>query len=179
MKASALKNVLKAGLAAAVCGVALVAAPASVADVNMPTNGGMTCEGSSGFGAHAFYFSNTYAENTLTNAQYLTCELPTANANVATTPVTIYWFMHNTTGASINFTCAMQAGYNGSDGVVNTSIYQTAVGANGLEIGAATNATNPALPVANNAYAPYSMSCLVPPGGRIGLITVTLPGNVL
>ena len=177
---SKLKVVTKATVATTLLAAAVVAIPAAQAEVRMNTTGGGSCKGSSGFGAQYFFFANTYAQNTNASGQYLTCDMPYANIGSADAPSNIQVLLLNPTGSTVQFTCALQAGYDllPTGSVVNTSVYVIDVTSNEEGNMNVTSSSTPAMPLAPNAYAPYTLSCLMPPQTRLGLIQVRLINNL-
>ena len=177
-KSSSLGTMIKAALA--VGGLALIVAVPAAAEIRMNTTGGTSCKGSSGFGATVFYFSNQSAENTSGSGQYLTCELPTVFRASPATPNRVEVVFNNTTGVAGNITCAIQTGYEigASSADVVTAIYNVAIAGNGATLVDARSTSTPVLPVADSGYDPYTMTCLVPAGVKLGLIAVRLPGNI-
>jgi hypothetical protein len=177
-KSSKLSNAIK--VAVAVSGLALILAIPAAAEIRMNTTGGTSCKGSSGFGATVFYFSNQSAENTSGSGQYVTCEIPTVFRASPTTPNRVEVVFNNPTGAVASITCAIQTGYEiaASSADVVTAIYNFDVAANGVSALDARSTSTPVLPEADSGYDPYTMTCLVPAGVKLGLIAVRLPGTI-
>ena len=175
-----LKLIMKAATATALLAAAVVVIPAAQAEVRMNTTGGGACKGSSGFGAQYFYFANTYAQNTTGTAQYLTCDMPYANLGVPDAPDNIQVLLLNPTGGTVQFTCALQAGYDllPGGGSINTAIYTINVTTNTQGNMNVSSSSIPAMPLAPNAYAPYTLSCQMPSNTRLGLIQVRLINNL-
>lgn len=141
--------------------------------VRMNIAGPNACKSASGFGTNAFYYDSQYVQNTTNTTQYLTCHIPEINPGTARSAEDVQVLLRNPTGATITFTCALQAGY--SVNGVNTSVFTINVPANDVAVLSAGPASTPALPTRTSQYAPYTMSCAVPGQGRIDAITVGYP----
>lgn len=178
MKISQLNLGVKSALTAGVLAGAFIAGPAvSEGFVKFNTTGGTSCQGSSGFGHEFFYYSNTSALNTTVDAQFLTCEIASANESIGgegVAPLNVQVVGHNVTAESAHFICAIQAG--SEEGVINTSVYEADLA--GDSHGLVVDATGAGIPVPANDASPYSMTCLLAPSTKIGRITVETPGHL-
>jgi hypothetical protein len=165
----------------AVTGLALVLALPASAGIRLNTTGGTSCKASSGFGASVFYFSNQSAEITSASGQYLTCIIPTVQATAITTPVSVELVVNNPTDVAGAVTCALQTGYEVGSNVsdVVTAIYNFPITANGYGFLAATASSTPAIPAPNAQYDPYTLTCLIPAGAKLGAITIAMPGSLV
>ena len=161
--------------------LALVLALPASAGIRLNTTGGTSCKGSSGFGASVFYFSNQSAENTSGSGQYLTCIIPTVQATVTTTPVSVELVVNNPTDVAGAVTCALQTGYEIGSNVsdVVTAIYNFPITANGYGFMTANAGSTPAIPAPNAQYDPYTLTCLIPAGAKLGAITIAMPGSLV
>lgn len=165
---------MKSALATCALGAAFVlAAPSALATVYGYTTGGSACKAASGPGADVFYFTNLSAQNTSGSIQYLSCLYVDVNRDNATTPSRVLLNLINPTGAPIDFTCALQAGNEGTSSV-NTKVIQVTVPANSTAFPNQSGADVPA----RVAYAGYTISCAVPPLGKVALLGVENPGTI-
>ena len=179
IKSQFLGSTIKSALA--VGGLAiLLSAPSAEAVLRLNTTAGTSCKGSSGFGAVAFYFSNQTAENTTGSGQYLTCNIPTVHNSGAVTPNRIEILFSNNEAVAKDITCALQVGYEigSSSSGVSTAIYNIALPASGYAIFDASSSSTPALPISGSGYNPYTLSCLIPSGAKMGVIAVQMPGSL-
>jgi len=165
------------GLAAIVVGVAgaCLASSAAVAGVQLNSNGGIACKAANGNGAKLFNFGNLYAQNTSTTPQFLSCFVPEFNPQSNRSADQIEVAMINTTGVTAHFVCVIQSGYPEFAGTVNTSVYEFDVAPNDDDEVVSTSFSAPAIPARATRWSPYSVSCSVPAGGRIGLISAIFP----
>jgi hypothetical protein len=79
--------------------------------------------------------------------------------------------LNPTPGTTMTFACVIQAGYD--PGVVNSALYVVSVPSPGNVL-QSDFSTTPRLPAQPDDSSAYSLTCLVPPQGKIGLITLTL-----
>lgn len=181
MQGSPLKTYLgtKATLATALLATAILVAPEIQAQVWNNTSGGASCRASSGAAASSFYFNNSFVQNIGTRSQYITCDLPYFSigptAWYAVPPLQLSVVLANPIpDTTVTFVCVVQAGYYPVE--VNSSVFVTDVrGCPGCSADLVREARSaPALPLPPNRYSPYSLFCLVPPQGKLGLIHVRL-----
>lgn len=179
MNLSNVNVMFKAAMLTAVVAAAAMLMPVANAEVWSNTSGGTSCKGSSGFGATVFYFSNQTAQNTSTGGQYLTCYVPASNDGSAESLSDVQILVTNTTGAVQTFTCALQSGYelNGANNNIVTAIMNINVAANSGGNLHFTPSSTPVIPASASAYNPYTLTCLVPAGGKLGLIHARIAGT--
>lgn len=175
MNASKLSTLLLSAVGTCVAALGLIALPAAHANVWSSSTGGAMCKGSSGLASAVTYYSTLFAQNTASNGQYLTCGFTDVHAGNSATPNQMWIGVGNPTGASVSFNCAIQSGYQGGAGVVNTVVQNETVPANNDSF-IYLNASN--LPPKGSMWSPYTVNCLVPAQGKIGLLTLDMPGTV-
>ncbi len=167
---------LATALSTAIVAACMTYLPAANANLRLNATGGTVCKAASGPGAAVFYFSNLYAENTSATIQYLTCAIPDIH-ETSELPSIVEIGLQNTKAVSAQFTCVIQNGWIQSGYTVNTATYvQTAV-ANGYSNVEASAFSTPALPARSSTFSPYSLSCAMPTGGRLGLVTTSVTGT--
>lgn len=168
-------SALQATIVTAVLAFA-VTVPAADATIRMNLIGSTACKAASGPGADVFYFDSQFAQNTSTSVQYLTCAIPEINPNSSRPANDIQVLLRNPTVASMTFTCVIQAGYSTTG--VNSAVYQVVVAANSEGGIYSSTGSTPALPVRNDLFGPYILSCAVPPQGRVDTITAGYPETI-
>lgn len=164
----------------AIAATVAVVAPIATASVVSNGTGGTLCKAASGPGADVFYFSNLSAENISDSLQYLSCgfnsDINDANEPVATAQA-LNVAVYNTTDAVATFTCVVQTGNEGF-GVRNTAVYSLDVAANDFDFIYSDENEVPAMPAPSNRFSPYTLSCAVPGGGKVGLINFWTKYNI-
>jgi hypothetical protein len=174
---------MKAALASVVLTTAVLSGSAAEAVVYFNTSAGASCQASSGAAAQYFYFASTYAQNIGTRSLYLTCDLPVFNY-VPSPPYTgiksplqvTVQFMNATPDSTITFACVVQAGVPGF--VVNTTFFTVNVrdvaGVTLYDPGEYPGTPPVSLPDQPDNYSAWTLNCMVPPQGRMGLLHVLL-----
>ncbi len=178
-------NNLKVGLRSAVATglitIGVMALPLAQASITMGSTGGVACQATNGNGAKLFNFGNLEAWNTSAATQFLSCGgLSNINPALGTIEAQVIFVgLTNPTGADMTFTCAIQAGYvTNAGGLVNTAVYNWVAVAASTGINASTPVSSPATPDRPDSISPYTMSCSVPAQGKVGLLSVTMPGTI-
>lgn len=169
--------------AAATFAIALAATmvPMAEAGIWSGSTGGAMCKGSSGTSAPTMYYANTYAQNTSAGGQYVTCGFTDVHAGTTDTPSEMYIGTGNPTDAPISFNCAIQSGYAGGWGVIYTTVAPKTVAANTddfIYLDGAAGGVYGDIPAKGSYWAPYSLTCLVPPQGKIGLLHLVSAGTL-
>lgn len=155
---------------------AAVSAPQASAAIRMNANAGGVCKAAAGPGANVFYFDSQLVQNTSSSVQYLTCLIPEMNPISTRSATDIQVVFKNPTGASISFTCVVQAGY--APSTVNNAVYVTPVPAGGIAQINSTGTSTPAIPARASSYSPYTLSCAIPAQGQIGIISTAIPESL-
>lgn len=171
------------GLMAAALTLALAAVPqttSAAGTLYYSGNAGADCQGSSGFGAQYFYFSNQYVENTTASGQYIVCSFGVSRDNSqpytvdGTTGFELSMRVFNPTGSTARTTCSIVVGYDGISAgsqAVSTKFVDVAAGASGSLYFPTAD-----LPI-RSQYSHMVVNCLVPAGGRIAWMDVYQPKN--
>ncbi len=172
-----LKVALRSAVATGVITVGVMALPLAQADIRVNTTGGTACQATNGNGAKLFNFGNLEAWNTSAGTQFLSCGgLSDINPVSSVGAVDIWYGLTNPTAASISFTCVIQTGYVGN--VVNSAVYVKVVAAGTTDFVNSASDTTPVIPAREDSYSAYTMSCSVPAQGKLGLLSVSMPGTI-
>lgn len=157
----------------------MLASPDASASLYTAHNGS-ECKGSSGFGAQYFYFPGSYAENTTSSLQYITCVMPMIRNDATAYPtdgsqgMSLSVQLVNSSGANAASTCAVEMRYpNQSAGNVVTSVKTVTVLAGGQSIMQFTPAD---LPI-RNGFIPVNLTCGLPAGFRLGFVDMFQPAT--
>lgn len=175
MNAKKLSTLLLSAVGTCVAALGVVTLPTAEANIWSSSTGGAMCKGSSGLASAVTYYSNLYAQNTSSSGQYLTCGFTDVHAGNTATANQMWIGVGNPTAASITFNCAIQSGYQGGAGVVNTVVRNETIAANTdgwIYLNSST------IPPKGSEWSPYTLNCLVPAQGKIGLLTLDMPGTV-
>lgn len=173
-----IKTVALTAIAAASLAAGLLASPDASAIKGYNSTGGTACKGASGFGAQLFYFSNLYVQNTSANSQYISCDFQDFGAEPGSPEATAFALnvgFANPTSTDKTFNCVVQAGQDGYS-TTNSASVSTVVTANDTFDALYLNAgSTPAMPARPNQFAAYTISCLVPTQGKVGMINIFQP----
>ncbi len=165
---------VRTALATCVLAAGLIALPA-LASISANTSGGASCKASNGNGAKVFFFSNLYAQNTSVSPQYLSCGFIDFEDNTIGNPLYANIVVHNPTAANVSITCVVQSGTEGT-GTINTqSKVQTAAAGSLTEFVFSNGAGT--MPARANQHSAYTVSCLMPPQSKLGILRLMHVGN--
>jgi len=178
MKAASSKIHLgtKAAMASIVLMAAALAVPAAKAYIYNNTTGGASCHATSGANTPNLHFSAQSVQNIGIRSLYVTCDIPYFHPSPTPPYVDVYppygikVSLLNPTGSTITFACSIQTGWDLS---IRSSLYVVSVHSTHgvLE---SSPWTTPEIPWPQDNYSPYALTCLVPPQGKIGIISVAL-----